>query len=77
MSKIKVEAVIAITRGKSSGKKIGSRGIPHRLTQKERIIFDRACNECVLRLPASGVRENLQNAYYLYCESVGLEYREE
>lgn len=75
-SKIKVEEVIDITRGLPSPSKLGSRGIPHRLSNKERIIFDRACREGVLKLPFKGVRKNLQNAYWLYCETQKIEYRE-
>ncbi len=77
MPRIKVEEVINITRSKASPHKIGSRGIPHRLTQKERIIFERACREGVLRVPLTGTRENLKNAYWLYCQTQGKEYIED
>ncbi len=76
MPKIKKEDVIAITKGKPSSQKIGSRAIPHRLTQKERIIFENACQNGVLKVPKTGTRENLKNAYYLYCETMKIEYRE-
>jgi len=58
-----------LSRGDSTRQRIGSRGIPHRLTQRERILFEAAKKKGFLKLPASGVRQNLVNIYRLWCEA--------
>ena len=58
-----------LSRGKSSRSKIGSRSTPHRLTQKERILFEAAQRQGFLKVPASGIRPNVLNIYRLWCEA--------
>lgn len=58
-----------LSRGLPTRAKIGSRRIGHRLTQKERILFDAAKKQGFLKLPVSGARQNVVNIYRLWCES--------
>jgi hypothetical protein len=58
-----------LSRGDPTRQRIGSRGIPHRLTQRERILFEAAKKRGFLKLPASGVRQNLVRIYRLWCEA--------
>ena len=51
--------------------KIGSRGIGHRLTQKERLLFEAAKKHGFLKTPASGIRSNVINVYRLWCAAEG------
>ena len=69
-----------LSRGLSTRAKIGSRRIGHRLTQKERALFEAAKRRGFLKIPITGVRPNLVNVYRLWCaaegrvcEEVGLE----
>jgi hypothetical protein len=60
-----------LTRGLPTRKRIGSRGTPHRLTQRERVLFEAAKRNGFLKIPANGIRSNVKNIYRLWCESVG------
>ncbi len=58
-----------LSRGLPTRSKIGSRAVAHRLTQKERILFEAAKRQGFLKLPLSGSRANLENIYRLWCEA--------
>lgn len=60
-----------LSRGLPTRSKIGSRRIGHRLTQKERILFEAAKRNGFLKLPLSGARANVSNIYRLWCQSEG------
>ncbi len=60
-----------LTRGKSTRAKIGNRNIGHRLTQKERILFQAAKRQGFLKVPINGIRENVLNIYRLWCQAEG------
>jgi hypothetical protein len=63
-----------LSRGEPTRAKIGSRRIGHRLTQKERALFEAAKRQGFLKLPVVGLRENLENIYRLWCQATGKEY---
>lgn len=71
MSKSTKDDVERLSRGKSTRSKIGSRQIPHRLTQKERILFEAAQRQGFLKVPAAGIRPNVLNIYKLWCDADG------
>jgi hypothetical protein len=60
-----------LSRGKPTRAKIGSRRIGHRLTQKERLLFEAATRQGFLKLPVTGIRPNVLNVYRLWCEAEG------
>ena len=60
-----------LSRGKPTRGKIGSRRIGHRLTQKERILFEAAKRNGFLKLPVTGARANVVNIYKLWCLAEG------
>jgi hypothetical protein len=60
-----------LSRGKPTRGKIGNRRIGHRLTQKERILFEAAQRHGFLKLPLSGARPNVVNIYRLWCQAEG------
>jgi len=62
-----------LSRGQSSKAKIGSRRIGHRLTQKERILFEAAQRQGFLKIPITGNRPNALNIYRLWCAAEGRE----
>ena len=61
-----------LSRGEPTRQRIGSRGVPHRLTQRERILFDAAKKNGFLKIPASGIRRNVIQIYRLWCEASNL-----
>ena len=63
-----------LSRGKSTRAKIGRRGVGHRLTQKERILFEAAKRHGFLKIPVGGIRENVVNIYRLWCQAEGRPY---
>lgn len=69
MSKSTKDDVERLSRGKSTRSKIGSREIPHRLTQKERILFEAAQRRGFLKVPVAGIRPNVLNIYKLWCDA--------
>ena len=60
-----------LSRGESTRGKIGNRGVGHRLTQKERILFEAAKRQGFLKIPVKGIRKNVINIYQLWCQSEG------
>lgn len=63
-----------LSRGKPTRAKIGSRRIGHRLTQKERLLFEAATRQGFLKLPITGIRPNVLNVYRLWCEAEGRDF---
>jgi len=70
----KKDDVERLSRGQSTRAKIGNRGIGHRLTQKERALFEAAQRQGYLKLPVTGLRPNVTNVYRLWCEAAGREF---
>lgn len=60
-----------LSRGKASRSKAGSRGVAHRLTERERALFESAKKNGFLKIPLSGARENVRNVYRKWCEATG------
>jgi len=58
-----------LSRGESTRGKIGHRGVGHRLTQKERILFEAAKRQGFLKIPVTGIRKNVLNVYRLWCQA--------
>jgi hypothetical protein len=58
-----------LSRGESTRGKIGNRGVGHRLTQKERILFEAAKRNGFLKIPVIGIRKNVINIYKLWCQA--------
>jgi hypothetical protein len=58
-----------LSRGESTRGKIGKRGVGHRLTQKERILFEAAKRQGFLKIPVAGIRKNVINIYRLWCQA--------
>jgi hypothetical protein len=71
MSKPTKDDIERLSRGKSTRLRIGSRQIPHRLTQKERILFEVAQRQGFLKVPVAGIRSNVLNIYKLWCDAEG------
>ena len=69
---IKIEHIESLARGKKSGVGIGSRSVPHRLTQKEWRIFEEAKKDGYLSIPKTR-RVNLENIYWQYTQMQGKE----
>ena len=74
MPKPTKDDVERLSRGKTTRAKIGSRQIPHRLTQKERILFEAAQRQGFLKIPVAGIRPNVLNIYKLWCDAEGKDY---
>ena len=53
---------------------LGNRGVGHRLTQKERILFEAAKRQGFLKIPVSGIRKNVINIYRLWCQASDREF---
>ena len=62
-----------LSRGKPTKSRIGSRRIGHRLTQKERLLFEAAQRQGFLKIPVTGSRPNVLNVYKLWCQAEGRE----
>ncbi len=60
-----------LSRGNATRAKIGSRRIAHRLTQKERLLFEAAKRQGFLKLPVTGIRPNVIHIYRLWCLAEG------
>jgi hypothetical protein len=60
-----------LSRGKPTKSRIGSRRIGHRLTQKERLLFEAAQRQGFLKIPVTGSRPNVLNVYRLWCQAEG------
>ncbi len=63
-----------LSRGESTRGKIGNRGVGHRLTQKERILFEAAKRNGFLKIPVTGIRKNVLNVYRLWCQASDCEF---
>ena len=72
--KINLDDVVALSKGQKSRSKEGSRMLPHRLTQSERIKLAVAQKRGYLKLPLKTPRDNLLNVYKLWCEATGREF---
>ncbi len=71
MARIDKDDVDKLSRGLPTRSRRGSRSIGHRLTTKERILFEAAQRQGFLKLPVSGLRDNVVNIYRLWCEAEG------
>jgi hypothetical protein len=60
-----------LSRGLASRAKVGIRTVGHRLTQKERTLFEAAKRLGFLKLPVARLRPNVVNVYRLWCEASG------
>ena len=60
-----------LSRGQATKARIGNRRIGHRLTEKERVLFEAAKRQGYLKIPHSGVRRNVIRIYQLWCEVDG------
>jgi hypothetical protein len=67
--KLLLDDIEKISRGKASKKKIGSRAVPHRLTQKERIWFECAKKAKYLSINKT-LRLNVIHIYQKYCIAI-------
>lgn len=74
MPKPNKDDVERLSRGRPTRAKIGSRRIGHRLTQKERELFEAAQRNGFLKIPVTGIRPNVVNVYRLWCAAEGREF---
>ena len=74
MVKPSKDDVERLSRGQPTKAKIGSRRIGHRLTQKERVLFEAAQRHGFLKIPVSGIRPNVTNVYRLWCQAEAREF---
>lgn len=63
-----------LSRGQRTRAKIGSRRIGHRLTQKERQLFEAAQRQGFLKIPLTGIRSNVLSIYRLWCAAEGRDF---
>lgn len=71
MASSRQDDIEKLSRGLPTRSRIGSRTTGHRLTAKERILFEAAKKRGFLKLPCSGVRPNVVRVYRLWCEAEG------
>jgi hypothetical protein len=74
MARPSKDDVERLSRGQATRAKIGSRRIGHRLTRKERALFDAARRRGFLKIPVSGIRPNVVNVYRLWCAAEGRDF---
>ena len=74
MAKPEKDDVERLSRGLATRAKIGNRGVGHRLTQKERILFESAKRHGFLKIPSGGIRKNVLNVYRLWCQATDREF---
>jgi hypothetical protein len=74
MSRPDKDDVERLSRGQPTRAKIGSRWIGHRLTQKERRLFEAARRQGFLKIPVTGIRPNVVNIYRLWCAAEGCDF---
>lgn len=60
-----------LSRGEPTRARIGNRRIGHRLTQKERQLFEAAQRQGFLKIPVTGIRPNVVNVYCHWCAAEG------
>ena len=70
--RITKDEVEKLSRGLPTKSKAGSRTVGHRLTAKERILFEAAKRQGFLKIPAVGLRDNVINIYRKWCEAAGI-----
>lgn len=63
-----------LSRGQATRAKLGSRRIGHRLTHKERQLFEAAKRHGFLKVPLVGIRPNVTNIYRLWCNMEGRDF---
>jgi hypothetical protein len=68
MPKLKLEHIDALSKGKKSGIRIGSRAVPHHLYAYERDEYERALKRWYLMIDLRS-RPNLENLWMLVCQS--------
>ena len=73
MPKVKLEHIDALSKGKKSGIKLGSRAVPHHLYAYEREEYERALKRWYLIVDQTS-RVNLENLWMLVSESRKAEY---
>lgn len=61
-----------LTRGLSTKSRAGDVTVGHRLTKRERELFERAKRNGYLTLPHAPIRDNVINIYVKWCEAVGV-----
>lgn len=71
MKKLHKDDIGRLSQGLSTRSRIGNRSIGHRLTQKERILFEAAKRQGFLKLPVTGLRPNVTRIYQLWCQAEG------
>ncbi len=71
-ARITKDEVEKLSRGLPTRSKAGSRTVGHRLTAKERVLFEAAKRQGFLKIPAVGLRENVINVYRKWCEAANL-----
>jgi hypothetical protein len=74
MAKPNKDDVERLSRGEPTRARIGSRRIGHRLTQKERLLFEAAQRQGFLKIPVTGIRPNVVNVYRLWCAAESREF---
>lgn len=72
MPKLKLEHIDALSKGKKSGIRIGSRAVPHHLYAYEREEYERALKRGYLTIDTRS-RPNLENLWMLVCQSREIE----
>jgi hypothetical protein len=73
-AKLSKDDVEHLSRGEPSRSKAGSRSVGHRLTQRERVLLEAAKRQGFLKIPATGIRDNVRNVYRLWCAATGTDY---
>jgi hypothetical protein len=66
------DEVQKLSRGMPTRSKAGSRSTGHRLTVKERALFEAAKRQGFLKIPVTGVRDNVRNIYRKWCEAAAV-----
>jgi hypothetical protein len=69
---ISKDDVEALTKGLPTKSRSGDVTVGHRLTKREREIFERAKISGFLTLPYSPIRDNVINIYCKWCDAVGI-----
>lgn len=71
MASSRQDDIEKLSRGLPTRSRIGNRSTGHRLTSKERILFEAAKKRGFLKIPCGGARRNLVRVYRLWCEAEG------
>jgi hypothetical protein len=69
---ISKDDVESLTKGLPTKSRSGDITVGHRLTVRERQLFERAKKYGYLTLPHSPIRDNVINIYIKWCEAVGI-----